>query len=196
MIEYGMMELFPTPVHTALIPDFSEHRNDIIDYTKQYRMKYETVQVSNIGGYQSSSDIHQDPEFVSICQWIWDDVLMPACDVMSSSFEANDFPGTKLSLHNIWFNCNPNGAWNMNHTHPHSFYSGVIWVKAPAESGDLVLHSPHAHALYGLEHSVWHIPPEEGRVVLFPSNLQHHVNSNTTENERISLSFNISIDIP
>lgn len=196
MIEYGRMELFPTPVYTAMIPDFDEYRNDIIDYTRNYKSEYETVQVSNMGGYQSSSDIHQDPNFHSLCNKIWDDVLMPAVDMMSASFEMNDFPGTKFSLHNLWFNSNPNGAWNMPHTHPHCFYSGVLWVKAPAESGELILHSPHSHSLYGLDHNVWTIPPEEGRVVLFPSNLQHHVSSNTSENERISLSFNISIDIP
>lgn len=179
-----------------MIPDFDEYRNDIIDYTRNYKSEYETVQVSNMGGYQSSSDIHQDPNFHSLCNKIWDDVLMPAVDMMSASFEMNDFPGTKFSLHNLWFNSNPNGAWNMPHTHPHCFYSGVLWVKAPAESGELILHSPHSHSLYGLDHNVWTIPPEEGRVVLFPSNLQHHVSSNTSENERISLSFNISIDIP
>ena len=149
-----------------------------------------------MGGYQSSSDIHQDPNFHSLCNKIWDDVLMPAVDMMSASFEVNDFPGTKFSLNNVWFNSNPKGAWNMPHTHPHCFYSGVLWVKAPAESGELILHSPHSHSLYGLDHNVWTIPPEEGRVVLFPSNLQHHVSANTSENERISLSFNISIDIP
>ena len=196
MIDYGKMELFPTPVYTAMILDFDEYRNDIIDYTRQYKSKYETVQVSNMGGYQSSSDIHQDPDFHSVCSKIWDDVLMPACDKMSETFADNGFAGTKFSLHNIWFNSNPNGAWNMPHTHPHCFYSGVIWVKAPHESGELILHSPNAHSLYGLDHNVWTIPPEEGRVILFPSNLQHHVSSNTSENERISLSFNISIDIP
>tara|TARA_A200000159_G_C7264547_1_gene314500 strand:- start:80 stop:670 length:591 start_codon:yes stop_codon:yes gene_type:complete len=196
VIDYGKMELFPTPVYTAMIPDFNEYRNDIIDYTKQYKDKYGTVQVSNMGGYQSSSDIHQDPDFHAVCNNIWETVLLPACDLMSDVFEERGYPGTKFALHNIWFNSNPKGAWNMPHTHPHCFFSGVIWVKAAAESGDLVLHSPHAHTLYGLEHNVWTIPPEEGRVVLFPSDLQHNVNSNTTENERISLSFNISIDIP
>ena len=196
MIDYGKMELFPTPVYTAMIPDFDEYRNDIIDYTRNYKSEYETVQVSNMGGYQSSSDIHQDPNFHSLCNKIWDDVLMPAVDMMSASFEVNDFPGTKFSLNNVWFNSNPKGAWNMPHTHPHCFYSGVLWVKAPAESGEQILHSPHSHSLYGLDHNVWTIPPEEGRVVLFPSNLQHHVSANTSENERISLSFNISIDIP
>jgi uncharacterized protein (TIGR02466 family) len=115
---------------------------------------------------------------------------------MSDAFAERGFQGTKFGLHNLWFNSNPNGAWNMPHTHPHAFFSGVLWVKASEGSGELVLHSPQGHALYGLHHNVWGIPPEEGRVVLFPSNLQHNVNSNTTEDERISLSFNLSIDIP
>tara|TARA_A200000159_G_C7234873_1_gene301863 strand:+ start:233 stop:823 length:591 start_codon:yes stop_codon:yes gene_type:complete len=196
MIDYGKMELFATPVYTAMIPDFDEYRNDIIDYARQYKSKYETVHVSNVGGYQSSSDIHQDPDFRSVCDRIWETVLLPGCDLMSDAFAERGFQGTKFSLHNLWFNSNPNGAWNMPHTHPHCFFSGVLWVKASEGSGELVLHSPHGHALYGLDHNVWGIPPEEGRVVLFPSNLQHNVNSNTTEDERISLSFNLSIDMP
>ena len=96
MIDYGKMELFATPVYTAMIPDFDEYRNDIIDYARQYKSKYETVHVSNVGGYQSSSDIHQDPDFRSVCDRIWETVLLPGCDLMSDAFAERGFQGTKF----------------------------------------------------------------------------------------------------
>lgn len=196
MIDYGTMELFPTPIYIALDPNFNEYKDDVLKYIEAYKEEYDTMEVSNISGYQSSSDIHQDPKFKDICNIIWNTVIIPGCDVMSSKFMENGYPGTKFSLHNIWFNSNPHGSWNMPHTHPHCFYSGVYWIQTPESCGDLVLHSPHSHSLYGLEHNIWNVPPEEGRVVLFPANMQHHVNSNLSTDDRISLSFNIAIDIP
>jgi uncharacterized protein (TIGR02466 family) len=196
VIDYGKMVLFPVPIYTAIIPDFNDYKDDIIEYTKQYRNEYETMTVSNVSGYQSSSDIHQDIKFKDICDKLWGNAISPGCDVMVKEFAENGYPNTTFDLHNIWFNCNQRGAWNMPHTHPHCFYSGVIWVQSSDGCGELVMQSPHAQSLFGLEPSVWALEPEEGRVVLFPSNIQHTVNANRTDEERISLSFNIAIDIP
>ena len=39
------------------------------------------------------------------------------------------------------------------------------------------------------------IEPEEGKLLLFPAYLQHSVEENLSEDERIVISFNINIDI-
>ena len=39
--------------------------------------------------------------------------------------------------------------------------------------------------------SIWEILPEEGKLLLFPSWLDHEVDQNLSQEKRISISFNI-----
>ena len=41
-------------------------------------------------------------------------------------------------------------------------------------------------------HCYW-FPPIEGRMLIFPSHLQHHVKENKSDKDRISVSFNIRL---
>ena len=38
---------------------------------------------------------------------------------------------------------------------------------------------------------IWNIIPEEGKLVLFPSWLEHEVDQNLSQEKRISISFNL-----
>ena len=194
MISYDKMLLFPIPTYTGIVPNFSSYQHDVLDYITNYRKKHDSVHVSNVNGYQSPSDIHTDSDFYPICQQLWDSVISPACDLLHNQFNNHGFNDTSFSLLNAWFNVNNNGSWNTIHTHPHCFFSGVLWIKAPKDSGDILLHSPHSHTLYGLEDNAWAIPPEEGRVVLFPSFISHNVNINNSSQDRISIAFNITMN--
>ena len=193
-MQYGQMNLFSIPVYTGIDETFPSYKDQLIDYIDDHKNTYDSQQVSNIKGYQSASNIHHDPKFETICRKLWGNAIQTGCDLLHRNFDANGFDNTTFSLLNIWFNINNPGSWNTQHTHPHCFYSGVLWVKAPKDSGDLIIHSPHAHDLYGIQGNAWSIPPEEGRVVLFPSFLVHNVNTNSSQRDRISISFNILMD--
>ena len=195
MNDITKMELFPIPVFTAVESDFDELKKNILEYIKDYRDAYDSEQVSNIGGYQSASDIHEDVNFKSNCDGLWS-IISPIAQHIGDSFAEHGFPSTTLSLTNMWFNVNGKGNWNIEHTHPHCFYSGVIWIKAEEGMGGLAMKSPHEHGLYGMTNTVWTIEPEEGRVMLFPSFLPHSVTANTTDEERISISFNLHVTVP
>ena len=151
--------------------------------------------VSNVLGYQSYPDVHKDHEFEGIRKHLWKKTIKPGCDVISERFYQNGFTTASFSLINIWFNVNGKNAWNKPHTHPHSFLSGVLWIKVPEDSGELVFHSPNTHNIFGMDYTIWSVPPEEGKIILFPSYLEHSVNSNNSNEERISLSFNIALHL-
>ena len=38
---------------------------------------------------------------------------------------------------NMWANINPPGGYNMPHIHPNSHFSGVYYIKAPKDSGNI-----------------------------------------------------------
>ena len=192
MSDHNMMELFPLVIHSVYDEDFANE--EYIEYFHQYRDKFPTEVVSNMGGYQSVSDIHQDIDFVPLATRIWE-MIEPCCNEITEEFSNNGYSGTQLQLDNMWFNINGPGNWNVCHTHPHSFYSGVMWILAPEDSGDLVFRSPHEHELYGYRDSMHTIPPETGRVVMFPSHLLHMVTPNKSVEDRYSISFNLNLKV-
>jgi len=105
-------------------------------------------------------------------------------------------------LGNMWANINPPGAYNAPHIHPNSLFSGVYYVKAPKNSGRLVCNDPRAGVQLNMPvrkegqppKELWRdctLEPKEGRLIIFPFYLWHNVESNLSEDLRISVSFNI-----
>jgi hypothetical protein len=106
---------------------------------------------------------------------------------------------------NGWVNINRPGAFLHNkppHLHTHYFMSAVYYVTAPKNGGNLTFVAPFT----GLEYTVprgaigndtvynssrWSIEPEEGKLIIFPSWLLHYVNDNRSQEDRVSMAFNI-----
>ena len=96
------------------------------------------------------------------------------------------------------------GGSNLRHQHGNSTISGAYYVRAPKNSGDIVFYDPRPAPVYShpnakapnsLNAQVNAISPKEGALILFPSFLDHSVNENLTSEERIVISFNITIQI-
>ena len=102
----------------------------------------------------------------------------------------------------LWGMINPPGSRNNVHTHPYNYLSGVYYLKVPQNSGNLVFLEPKSQAevlsppkkkdaSIHLAHSVtWE--PKENSLIFFPSWLQHEVKINTSNKDRVILSFNIN----
>ena len=76
------------------------------------------------------------------------------------------------------------------------------YVRAPKNCGEIVFYDPRPAPVFShpisndsnsLNAMVNSINPVEGGLVLFPSYLDHSVNSNLTNEERVVISFNISL---
>jgi uncharacterized protein (TIGR02466 family) len=104
-------------------------------------------------------------------------------------------------LGNMWANINPPGGYNRAHTHPNSLWSGVYYVKAPINSGHLKIEDPKPSINISrprrkqgqLPKHLWnevHFEPIAGRLIMFPSWLNHCVDTNQSNDIRISVSFN------
>ena len=104
-----------------------------------------------------------------------------------------------------WLNVNRQGDSNVLHCHPGSFVSGVYYVKVPEEmrGGEIRFRDPRGPAVAMYETPGIDLPwvgsgigipavPVAGRVLLFPSWLQHGVSRFEGSGERISVAFNAS----
>ena len=193
-LNYSTRNIFPVPIHIFDVNGFDGVKNELIDYAYNLKKEDEGVSISNYGGWQSSGY-----EIVNE-----DDVL--------HSFLINclsDFTSLKKSIDMFvygWINVNKPGDYNIKHTHPTSDLSGVLWVKAPENCGNIVFDSPFAFQTHNEVESYTdefrnlnnynhchYFNPIEGRILVFPSHLQHHVLHNKSEEDRISVSFNIKL---
>jgi uncharacterized protein (TIGR02466 family) len=88
--------------------------------------------------------------------------------------------------------------------HSNYFLSVVYYPKATVGAGSLTLMAPFT----GLEHTLtymhvgtpgyfnankWHIEPELGKLIIFPSWLMHYVEDNNSQEDRLSMAFNIAL---
>lgn len=90
-------------------------------------------------------------------------------------------------LNEFWFNVTVPGESTGWHDHKkNAVISGVYYLHIPENSGDLVLRKKENGKW--LE---WIIKSETGKMILFPSHLEHSVQCNRSKEKRISLSFNL-----
>lgn len=100
-----------------------------------------------------------------------------------------------LRITQSWLNyCQP-GQWHHKHSHPNSFISGVLYIKAARERDRINFYRDDYQQiklptnncnLYNSDS--WWFEVGTGDLMLFPSHLPHMVES--VQQERVSLSFN------
>ena len=194
--------LFPSLTHRLEVPEFEKIKEKLIEYVyNENKKNQEGVLRSNIGGWHSSSDYNRSNNLIS-------STLLPVLkdyfsnrQIFKSNFE--------MVCNSMWININKKGDSNTLHTHPGGDLSGVFWIKVPKNSGDIVFYNPEEYCNYQLDKSYsniiknifnqknsYSISPQEGKVILFPSHLDHSVEVNNSNEDRISISFNINIIPP
>ena len=100
----------------------------------------------------------------------------------------------------LWININPKHSFHGDHIHPKAHLSGVFYLQCPKESGDIIFKDPKAVSfmfpasyteITGENAIEFRCPPKEGGLLLFPSWLSHSVGQNISDEERVSMSFNL-----
>jgi uncharacterized protein (TIGR02466 family) len=106
--------------------------------------------------------------------------------------------GTKLDKMRIdsWINYFEPGNYEAEHNHFGNFISGVYYVQALPNTGNFQFYEPAKqkcmwNSLYTKVKNIGEIQPKTGKMILFPSYLDHSVERNMSSSTRISIAFNI-----
>jgi uncharacterized protein (TIGR02466 family) len=189
--------LFPTPMFTGLLPDFSLcDRIEKVVRNFQKEGKGRSAPPGAGLAYMTPDDIHTAPEMKELV-----DI------VMRESGAALDAMAVKRDSHyitNMWANItNPNSRGNM-HVHPNCLLSGLVYIKTPVNCGPTMFASPRKF-LKNLEPNYRErndlnadfiiMPAERGRMLIWPSHIPHGIERGTANEaeDRITLPFNIMI---
>lgn len=103
-----------------------------------------------------------------------------------------------------WVNRSAQGHYHANHWHSNSLVSGVFYLRTDQKSGAICFHKDRSHRnLWGdtitidfVKPTIYNAPgmsilPVDGDLLLFPSLLNHSVETNQSTIDRYSLAFNV-----
>ena len=202
-LSYSNINLFPSVIHQFDVNGFGEIQNQLIDYAYDLKKKEpEGVLISNHGGWQSHDFIDSVMDNNPLKEIR--DAIMERAYAAADEFGFNEY---KLKMINMWININTKGAFNHVHTHPGGVLSGVYYLKLPTCcSGNLTFirdlsysqmkeywgDGDNVHRWEHMNETEHDVFPEEDQLVIFPSWLQHAVGSSSSDDDRISISFNIT----
>ena len=194
--------LFPTPIYFKMVKDHQKLNKYLFPLIKAWSKKEKSETKTNAGGgWHSSTEMNKKKEYDPLT----DQLFQMQYDIFKD-YGMIDKPG----LGNMWANINYPGAYNKQHIHPNSQWSGVYYVKVPKNSGRLFVEDPRAgpnimlpRRVEGIPKALWRVviyPAIEGQIVMFPAWLPHGVEINESKEKgekgwRVSVSFNfIQVD--
>ncbi len=140
-------------------------------------------------------DLMSQPPFATLKEIVLGEALKYG---RSLGLDVDTYP---LSINEIWLNVYGRGHAQEVHTHGKSVVSGIYFVKTPPGCGDTIFHAPMGDTMLApprvetnpLNSSVARWTPRAGQMVLFRGWLKHSVQANTSDEERITIAFNITM---
>lgn len=188
-MNYSTEGLFPSLLHII--------ETDVDPEIKPYCLKARQtdpvgVIKSNYGGWQSQGN-PQDSLITDNLYKVFNKTI-------------NNLHRCELKIVNHWININGPSTYNYIHSHAMSDLSGVFYIDVPEDSGYIYFENPQEFAAqaellsYTVEashqteqHVNKFVKPIEGLLLVFPAYLRHGVLPNLSNEDRISVSFNMKI---
>ena len=200
--------VFETPLIIDQLADASRLNSELKQAIERRRAEDEGVQISNVGGWHSDTRMLQwggEPAR-RLC-----DHVIAVADRFTVDIKAGAAPQHRWAPE-MWANVSPPGASNRIHCHPGSFWSAVYYVDdgydgSPDKSlgGELVLIDPRWPMVrmtapnlrfrrpgQSPDHDEARFRPASGRLVMFPSWLNHEVLPYKGKGTRISIAINLT----
>lgn len=179
---------FPSVIWSAMIHQIDNTQLKHFAYDRKRNDVGRTI--SNYNGYQSSDLFKGDhPEVDKLIDYLDKEINWCTKQVGLPSLE----------IQNIWLNINPPKSYNHLHNHVGSVLSGVYYVSADPQQGNIQFERS--------DNAEYHIPvhvdqetyftctratyaAKTNGLYIFPSWLKHSVQGNNSNSDRISISFN------
>ena len=158
-----------------------------------------SVYKSNVGGFQSGTlDLIARSNTTLLINHIQEETAKYS----KTAFNIDK----QYTVEQMWLNINRNKDYNLVHTHVTNDFSGVYYISTPKDCGYLVFENPYKDGMeshwlnverpvseYNIINSYTiKVIPIQYKCYIFPSYFKHSVEPNTSEKDRISISFNLS----
>ena len=183
--------IFPTNFYTADI--FNEYQNQKYkNFLTELSNRTEGERRSNRNGWQSDTFLWKQDIFKPLL-----DEALSATQMIAKRLSNKELP--QMVVRAMWGNINPKGGFNFTHVHPSGWLSGVYYIQLPEANNEIVFQDPRPARMMDFQRSsliadeYFSYHPKVGELLLFPSWLPHFVSPNTSDQNRISISFNVEL---
>jgi len=144
------------------------------------------------GKWQTDQRLHTLPDLVEFVE-----VVLGLCRHV---LDADKIRYRDLEITGCWANVGFSGSGHRPHAHPNNYFSGVYYVNAPKGGNTINFYDPRPQAgvmvppsgkMSPMVAQKMTLDVRNGSLVFFPSWLYHSVDDNQSEQERISVAFNV-----
>jgi uncharacterized protein (TIGR02466 family) len=180
------MDLFPTPLYIANL-------GSVVN-SDQKGVLLQAPKIINTGNLRSEDGyILNSPMFAGLKNLIMQHVKQYVLSVHSA-------PGIDVYMTQSWANYTKPNEFHHKHSHPNSFISGVFYVNVK-QNEDMIKFYKDSTPFFNLPREKSNnynssdvaILVETNDLILFPSSFVHEVPQTTSEDTRVSISFNTFI---
>lgn len=200
-IEISQSLIFATPVWETNISSIVDS-NELVDYAYELYESGKSVKRSNRLGFHSdyieTNNEYIDDRFklimqevVGLCKSIVEEQLFHSIEDKAFAVEA-------------WANINSKYSYNQQHIHGgNCLLSAVYYAQVPKNSGEFYFKQDNKDAdfvaRFGIDKfnslgTAIYRMPKEGDIYVFPSWIDHGVEQNLSDEDRISFAFNIKCE--
>jgi uncharacterized protein (TIGR02466 family) len=196
-------DIFPTPIYTGSIESFAQINKVIIEKLYELRDMDNAEKKSDNPGWCTNNNLHitlhEIPEFYFLKNCI----LQAANNIIKTmGYDIN------LMFNDMWGHINYKFSGDQVHDHPETILCGTYYLKVPKPESNLKLYDPRpvksfvSQSIAPLDKVKANqytlnsktIPLIEGKFIIFPSWLKQAVETNLSDDDRISVIFNFIID--
>jgi uncharacterized protein (TIGR02466 family) len=183
-------EWFPTSIYHDVIN--IEGLEDILQDIKKHQ---DGTIKSNRGGWQSDNLV-DDERLADLIHVIEERALHVRNDLVKDG-------NGEFKVNWMWVNFNKKGSYNLAHVHTDCDLCGCLYVKTHKNCGKIFFEDPrYVSRMNDIKYSVQNrlaydtieYIPEDGKLLFFPNWLKHGVESNSTDEYRISIAFNMRLN--
>jgi len=180
---YSILPIFPTII---LSDSYNGNLYDEYIFCKQL----ETNTTAEGTLVSKNKNILNLPQMAKIKHCLQNAVNVYTKDVMQYE--------TETYITQSWISIQPKGTSLYSHTHPNSFISGVMYFTNEGDvpivfEGKKETIQPTIKTFSPFNSRTWKLSGKKGGYILFPSSLEHRVEQNTHDIDRMALSFNTFI---
>ena len=189
-MKYNLEWVYPTPVYSCMVNDYNNIQKEIESIIK--KTEWVSTDIINWGltHYLSENAFSKNIIGENFGKELGNHLNEYIRSFYHDKFEA------KVSA--SWLSLFKKGNYGQVHNHSPSTIAGVYYYQSNEKDGRLFFRTSNPYyqsnnIFKNLKEDLL-IEPKQGLLVLFPGWLNHGIQTNETDDDRISLSFNIEVN--
>ena len=190
---------FPIPIYYNHIENLDEVQQELLSHVEKvnfHKVKHDNWDKNSAkfsDGYNEGKNLLNDIKPTLFLNELQKNLL----EFYRNIHNGNDIYNIDFVITESWFTRTQKNEYHPQHLHSFSDISGVYYIKTNGNDGNIAFHTPSSilvnSKFFSQKAQNVEYKPQVGKLILWPSLIEHHVISNQTDDDRISLSFNISL---